>query len=141
MQTKQELIKEIADKINGSEYREEISEELAIILKENNLVAVYGASDDLCEFEGAYSDELSAWDGNTFLWVDDHFIEEDSEEAEDLEDKPYFYINQIWCPDEEKSWGFETNIPNAEKFVIMEDGEIYGEGLVFCLDDLKINQN
>ena len=130
-------IKEVASKINGRQYRNELTQEIIKELKDNGLVAVFGASDDLCEFEGVYSDEKSAWDGTTHYFNGKRFINptDDEEECSELTEA-CFFIEQIWCPDNKKSWGFRTNIPNAEKFIIMEDDEEYGEGLIFKLTDL-----
>lgn len=132
-------IKELAGKINGRQYRKEVTPEILKELKDNGLVAVFGASDDLCKFRGAFNDETSAWDGTTHYWNGEKFLNhiDNDDEASNLSKKNCFFIDQVWCPDGKKSWGFETNIPNAEKFIIMEDDEQYGEGLVFEFNDLK----
>lgn len=122
-------IQEIAAKINGREYREEMTKEIIEELKAEGLIAVFGASDDLCEFRGALEDELDAWEGATFLWDGSLFIN-NNDEAANLSKKDCFYIEQTWCPDDKKSWGFETNIPGAAKFEIKEGEDTYGEGLV-----------
>lgn len=129
-------IKEIAAKINGREYRKEMTQEIISELKELGLIAVFGASDDLCEFRGAFEDELGAWDGATFLWNGSLFINNNDDEAANLSKRDCFYIEQTWCPDKEKSWGFKTNIPGAEKFEIKEEEQIYGEGLVIPFQSL-----
>jgi len=53
--------KEWADKLNGREYGKEITRPEAQQAKEDGIVIVYGASDDLMEFEGAISDEIGAY--------------------------------------------------------------------------------
>lgn len=56
---------ELAAMLNGREYRNEITREEAAEAKAAGLVVVYGASDDLMEFEGAIRDELGCYDGGT----------------------------------------------------------------------------
>ena len=58
---------ELAEKLNGMEYRTDIPKELIEQAKENGLVVVYGYSDDLIEFEGAFYDEGSCYKGGKFL--------------------------------------------------------------------------
>lgn len=57
--------REAADALNNNQYREEGSRELFSAMKAARLVAVYGASDDLIEFEGAIRDEVGAYDGGS----------------------------------------------------------------------------
>jgi hypothetical protein len=51
---------EAAAALNGNEYGEEGSRQLWADMKASGLVAVYGASDDLTEFNGAIYDECGA---------------------------------------------------------------------------------
>ena len=44
---------EMAGRLDGCEYRAEVTAELRDLARENGLVIVYGASDDLIEFRGA----------------------------------------------------------------------------------------
>ena len=44
--------------LNGRSYRNEITSSEEKLAKENNLVVVYGASDDLVELAGAMSEEF-----------------------------------------------------------------------------------
>ena len=54
---------ELAALINGREYRDEVTPEIIQNAKENNLVIVFGASDDLMELRGAIDDEIGCYDG------------------------------------------------------------------------------
>lgn len=134
-------IKEIAKRFDKIQYGDIDHTDLLGLLKPDNLVVVYGASDDLCELRGAIDEEYGAYEGTTLVWGGKKFIsaddEDEEQDAEDMKAKGAFFIRQIWCPDDEKSWGFQTNIPNAEKFIVMEDNDMYGEGLIFSMDDLK----
>lgn len=60
-------LKEIASKLNGINYKELVPKELVEIAKENSMVIIYGASDDLIEFEGAINDEIYVYGGNQNL--------------------------------------------------------------------------
>jgi len=130
--------KEVANKITGRQYTKELTREDIEDLKKNGLVVVFGASDDLCIFEGIYTDEKSAWDGTTHYWNGEEFINhiDNEDECSELTGACLF-IEQIWCPDNKKSWGFNTNIDAAEKFIIMEDDKEYGEGIVFSFNKIK----
>ena len=55
----------LSKKLNGCEYRDEVSTEVANEAKECGLVIVFGASDDLIEFRGAIYDEVGAYDGGS----------------------------------------------------------------------------
>ena len=57
----------LSKKLNGCEYRDEVSTEVANEAKERGLVIVFGASDDLIEFRGAIYDEIDAYEGTHFI--------------------------------------------------------------------------
>lgn len=134
--------KEIAAKLNGSEYPLRISQEIRRVARQAGLVIVYGASDDLMEFDGAIHDEMGA--GTAFvdtegLVPDFCHIDKEGRGAKDrLRD--YFRrergaveIRAIWDRDG-YSWQYETSIPH-ETFEIVEDGDTYCRGIVFALAD------
>lgn len=137
---KKGLTKEkLAEMLNGREYTDEITREEELLAKEDNLVVIFGASDDLMCICGAENDELGAYDGSGLVFFDDKgVLRNDCEE----EDCPYFLektekafrIDGLWNKDG-YSWVYKTEIPHAT-FEIMEDGEKYCRGIVFCLDDL-----
>lgn len=133
--------KEAAERLNGSEYRNEGSKELFAKMKNAGLVAVFGASDDLMEFRGAIYDEVGCYDGGTACLDENGLLRNEC----DNEDCPHFArlkksartIKAIWSPDEpECSWIYETDIPH-ETFDVMEDGELYCRGIVFRLADAR----
>ena len=45
-------------------------------------------------------------------------------------------IKAVWCAPGKPAWSYETDIPH-EKFNIYEDGELFCEGIVFSLEDLR----
>lgn len=136
----------IAQKLHGLTYPLRIPKDVQEEAKAAGMVIVYGASDDLMEFDGAISDEIGACDGTTAM-VDakgplpdwDSVKDEGEEAAADyMARKPHVReIHAIWCPKDmpDTSWAYETTIPHAV-FDIMEDGVIYCRGIVFALAEL-----
>lgn len=123
--------------LDGRQYRKESEGEIFKEMKEHGLVAVFGASDDLMEFEGAIYDEFGCFDGGTAL-LDEHGLLEEC----DCDCSHYRRakanaktIKAVWG-EEGVSWTYETDIPHAS-FTIYEDGEPYCVGLVFDIKDLK----
>lgn len=132
-------LKKFAEKLSGREYRypqftaEEIKE-----AKDNNIVIIYGASDDLMEADGAIYDEGGCFDGGTIRFYHNKtnnrwgMIEDDDDNNDSV-----FSITAKWCEDIDEngniiSWTYETSLEH-ETFIIMEDGEIYCKGIVFKL--------
>ena len=135
----------LSKKLNGVAYGNETTPEIETEAKERGLVIVFGASDDLMEFRGAFYDEVGAYDGGSAFVNENGLLENEC----DNEDCPYFErekakareIKAIWCPEDSEgntyaSWLMETDIPHY-KFDVMEDGELYCRGLVFLLTDAK----
>lgn len=138
--------KELAALLTGREYRSEVSPEERKIAAASGLVIVYGASDDLMEFDGVLRDEIGAWEGaevrfdsNGIMAAWDEIDDADRQDIDFMRD--YFkregggkIIKALWCAEEGYSWTFETEIPH-ETFEIVEDGEPYCRGIVFRLAD------
>jgi len=139
---------ELADMLNNGDYGDEISPRQERLAKDNRLVVVFGASDDLIEFRGAIEDEQDAsWEGEIFrvcragfspdfdelIANNHHYGEEDFE---------FYFVNKhktkgitALFDEEGYTWVYETEIPHAT-FEVLEDGEKYCRGIVFSLDDL-----
>lgn len=134
---------ELAKMIDGSEYPFTLWPEHEAA--KHGLVVVYGASDDLMEFEGAIRDEFDCFEGGTAL-VDaegvlppwENVQEEGEEQARDyFRRKPTCrQIEAVWGK-EDYSWTYKTDIPHVT-FDIMEDGEKYCRGIVFHVSDMLI---
>lgn len=58
---------ELARLLNGREYLEEMSKEEEKMAHDNDLIVIFGQSDDLVEFRGRIYDEIDAYDGVDFL--------------------------------------------------------------------------
>lgn len=114
---------ELAAVLNGRQYREVPNLKDSQLAKENNLLIVYGTSDDLCEFAGAIDDEFDCYDGGEI-------------ESDDLPST----IEAIWGEkDGEPSWSYKTDMPHAE-FKIYDDDELYCIGMVIDMNGIeKIN--
>ena len=129
-------LKEFAAMLNGKEYRyPQFAREEIQIAKDNGFVIVYGASDDLMEFDGAIADEGGCFDGGK-VYFDKNGVSQDGTERANM-------IEALWCDEDIKdengeliTWTYKTDIPH-ETFMIYEDDESYCRGIVFSLNDLK----
>ena len=123
--------KQLAEKMDGREYMDEITPEEEREAYCNRLVAVFGYSDDCLEFAGYIDDEIGAFevreveiDYNDGIILDNFKTDKNR-------------IRATWCPEgTDFSWVIETDIPH-ETFRILENGEHFCLGIVFCMDDLK----
>lgn len=136
--------KELAQQLNGSKYPCDIPKALAQLAKDNGLVIVYGASDDLMEFDGAFRDEVGAYEGTTVkisakgLLPNFEDINKDDKDAL----RKYFAtesighstIEALWCKEDGYSFTYKTAIPHAT-FDVLEDGDKYCRGIVFKLSE------
>jgi hypothetical protein len=132
--------KDLCKILEGREYPLHMASPLEDIIKENNLVVVFGASDDLMEFRGAITGEVGAYNGTTACLSSEGLLISECGESEAC---PYHIeikklaktITALWCVDPEITWTYETEIPH-ETFLIMEEGEKYCRGIVFDLGDV-----
>ena len=123
--------KELAKKLDGNFYGNEIPKELEVSAKENGLIVVFGASDDLCEFRGAIYDEADCYGGGEVMFDK----EGNFAYVDDGDDPLPNTIQAIWNK-RGYSWTYKTEIPH-ETFDIYEDEETYCQGIVFSINDLK----
>jgi hypothetical protein len=125
---------EFAKLIDGNQYRNEHTREQAKLAKDNGLVIVYGASDDLVEFEGVICDEIGSYEKGITLKITKKLnIKETKKDHKNN-------IHAFWCPKNDEgeiiaSWVISSNIPHAT-FKVMEDDELYCIGIVFSIFDL-----
>ena len=129
-------VKEYAEMLNGREYGyPQFTKDEIQIAKENGFVIVYGASDDLMEFDGSLYEEAGCFDGGKVYFDKTGAV-----------DEPFFGCNcieAVWCDKERTdsegniiTWTYKTDIPH-ETFMIYEDGEPYCEAIVFSIDDVR----
>jgi hypothetical protein len=147
---------ELAQLLNGRQYRRELTKDEEAAAKDSGLVVVFGASDDLLELRGALRDEYGCGENEDHLFDSDgkalpHDIEDHAEWLKEHGMLNAFmerFRNKItshWCgkgmnnatpEDEDISWQYSTNIPCAT-FQILDEGDVYCVGLVFSMTDLK----
>ena len=132
--------KELAKLLNGGQIGEEVSKYQEKIARENGLVIVYGASDDLIEIAGAINDEVGSYDGHTLALFHEGELYSSGCEADDC---PHEIAIQEKCKtvkaifgEGEITWKYETEIPH-ETFDIYEGDEIFCRGIVFSVEDIK----
>jgi hypothetical protein len=136
---------ELAAQLNGIEYpaHRNIAGHIIEQAKAAGLVILYGASDDLMEFDGAAREEIGCYNGGT-AFVDPHGVLAD-EDSLDSPNEIHDYRNRrplakeieaLWCAEPGYSWTYKTDIPHAT-FEVVEDGEPYCRGIVFDLHDLN----
>lgn len=123
-----DILKQWSEKLNGREYRSELTRDEEKELKEQGIVAVFGFSDDLCELRGAADDEMDCFDGGVI------FIKPNGDVLYSVKSTDtYKTIHAVWN-DNGIPWTYQTDIPH-ETFDILEDGEIYCKGILFRLAD------
>lgn len=138
------LAKKIAEMMNGRQCGDEIVNGTIELAKENNLVIVFGASDDLIEFRGAIDDEADCYEGGSaYITKDGELLDVDY--LSDCDHCKYLKkikessieIKALWCETNTNCcWTYEISIPH-EKFMIWEDDEQYCQGIIFSLEDIK----
>ena len=153
-------IEDLAKLLDGNVYRDELYNEYGMdvydICEKNKWVIVYGASDDLIEFEGIISDEDGAWNGALCKLVKPgDFYLEDADDETYKKAKDYMFVpitedelkvlknnnyndtcvvEMLWCPDgTDMSW--QVNVKGAPftKFNVMKGEEVYCEAAIVDL--------
>lgn len=124
-----ELLNMFAAKFNGREYRKELSDTEKQELRANDIICVYGASDDLLEFEGAFSEEYDIYGGGRFLLRDGCLRTEEDGVSDD------WNISAQWDKDG-YSWVMDVRFPHKAYFDIMEDGEKYCRAVLFLKEEV-----
>lgn len=125
-------LKYVAKRLNMLPYRSEAKKEIVEFAKENGIVIVYGASDDLMELDGAIYDEFGCYEGGVCcLDSEGNILEEMTNNCRTIE--------AVWCGEGEKfTWTYKTDIPH-ETYEIYDDTEPYCKGIVFYKKDLIID--
>ena len=140
------MLKEyLAALLDGIQYpaHRSIAKDQIEAAKAAGLVIVFGASDDLMEFEGAIRDEFGCYNGGTALidakglLPERENIEDDDELQEYFKRKPVARkIEALWCKEDGYSWTYSTEIPHST-FDVLEGEDRYCRGIVFALADLE----
>ena len=121
---------QFAEQLNGREYPFALTEAERAEAKASRLLVIYGASDDLMEFDGAWREEADVYNG------DDVYFNAQG----DFLDGSGLLVTAVWCeemPDgRDPSWHYRTKLPHTQ-FEIMEDGQLYCVGIVIDLNKLE----
>ena len=130
-------IEELASKLDGNKYGDEITKEQEALAAENGLVVVFGYSDDAVELCGAIDDEVGAFDGTSFYVTRDGVLKEpdcgyDGCKYFEAAKREAMEIKAVWHGTGNPCWTFETDIPH-ETFQIYEDEELFCVGIVFSV--------
>lgn len=121
-------IKEFAQKLGGREYAsypQFLTSEIELA-KQNGWVIVYGASDDLIEFDGAITDEAGCYEGGKIYICETGVVDYGNSHTKCIE--------AIWC-DNDITWTYKTDIPH-ETFMLYEEGEKYCQAIIFDIKDI-----
>ena len=96
-------LKYVAKRLNMLPYRSEAKKEIVEFAKENGIVIVYGASDDLMELDGAIYDEFGCYEGGVCcLDSEGNILEEMTNNCRTIE--------AVWCGEGEKfTWTYKTD--------------------------------
>lgn len=129
---------ELAARLTGRPYGDEITRFEEDIATESGLVVVFGYSDDNMEICGALgSDEFGCYNGGEFIVTKKGVFDAEGWGTEtDMADGPTGWkLDALWCKEPGYSFTYKTVIPHAT-FEITENGEPYCRGIVFSIADL-----
>lgn len=145
---KAKLSKEdMAARINGREYRDEMTAQDSEDARESGLFVIYGASDDLVEIDGLSADEMGCYGGGELYLTATGVAEMPDEDEQEVLAK-FGVLEQVKCAGRKVqihwdkdgySWTYETDVPHAT-FEILDDGEKYCRGIVIDAADLENTQ-
>ena len=131
---------QLAEKLNGREYGDEITAAEEAQAKAAGLVVVFGASDDLTEFRGAIYHEIDCYNGGGVKIHAGGILQPHWDCCCEYCGYKSIVakcatIEAVWCETPDISWTYKTALPHAT-FEIMEDGEKYCRGIVIAVADL-----
>lgn len=152
-----QFLVDFSQKLDGREYRRELTYPEEKDLNLNDFLCVFGASDDLLEMRGYFNDEYGSYNGTKlFLYILENgklaFYDEEHKSVDDFptekefvnyikSKKTEYYIESKWCERSDISWTFYTNFPSYKKFIISDDFVLYSEGLLIDMKDLNLKGN
>lgn len=133
-------LKEFAKLLDGRSIGEETTKEIVQIAKDNDIVIIYGHSDDIALVEGSINDEVgSLYNGGEIAFHKGDLFQKECDDDEcPHEDRIWESCKKVqadWCRNGKPAWSYETNIPH-EKFNIFESLEVFCEGIVFFKKDI-----
>jgi len=141
--TKKQLLKNIADGINLADIArvQSLGFPITAMAKDAGIVMAFGASDDLCEFIGAWDDEVGLYEEAQIPISCDGVLKSDCDSDDAC---PYF--KRIADSATTVSISFKNNTPNwlldlsdnilHVKAILTEDGKPFTEVLIFFAEDI-----
>lgn len=135
--------------LDGREYGEEITKEEEAIATESRLFVFFGYGEDRVELHGTINDIIDAREGTevciaktlrTPYWG---IINEEMKAIAGNLVKNFknFIVTIDWCPENlDCSWLITTDIPSFS-FDIMEDGDLFCQGIVVAESDVLEHLN
>ncbi len=132
---------EFAEKLNGREYRQEITKQEREQAQANGLVVVFGYSDDNIEFRGAIEEEAGCSNGAEILISRNGLLPHHDRRCEcpfcgyEAALKKARKIEALFDRDG-YSWIYRTDLPHAT-FDIMDEGRKFCRGIVFEASELQ----
>lgn len=136
-------VKEFAEMLDGVQYGHEMSDGMKNKAKEEGLVVIYGASDDLIELNGAIDDEGDVYEGGVVYFNENGILHCPNCDSE-WRNCPYYenekkrakVVKAVWCGKGAKAaWTYEIGVPHA-CFNVYEGDDLYCQGIVFRLGDM-----
>lgn len=134
-------IQKFAQRLNGREYKQEMTAEDKALARAEGVVVVFGCSDDRTIFYGDIEAEVDTTNGGVIYLTEDGLFEEcpcgcvHSKRAKDKASA----ISVKWCQGP-YVWSYETEIPHAT-FEIIDNQPAenlkFCQGMIFSLDHLK----
>ena len=122
---------ELAELLNGRQYREEITSDEEKIAYENGLIVIFGASDDLTIFKGIIDTEVDCYEGCHFKFNKELIVK-----VGDKHKGHRRSVEAVWAttmPD--CSWMYKTKIPHSD-FHIYDEGELYCVGIIIDVSEI-----
>jgi len=130
----------LAEKLNGREYGNEITEAEAKQAKADGLLVIFGYSDDNAELRGVIDDEVGCYDGGAFLLhsggvvtgrhvCDCEYCGFKAKESQCVK------VEALFGREKPYTWTYRTSVPHAT-FNIMEDGKKFCRGIVIAANYL-----
>lgn len=114
--------------INKRQRRSSFPSNVLNFCKKNKILIIYGESDDLLELRGYIDDEVGAYNGISYLNIDEN------NSFYDIFNKLKLELTWIEDIDQEISW--KVNIDSNheyEEFILMDDDEEFSIGLIIQL--------
>ena len=136
----------LAQQLDGSEYRFELSPEEIEYARDNKLLVVTAFSDDLAILSGFVDDEVGCYDGGNFS-IDSFGLKEkwhDGEEKDKDFARAYFgrerfttiSVNILWHEDI-PNWTYVVKGANHFEFDVMRVTEVFCKGVVIDCSGLE----